>query len=268
MESKKYKRQSNACLELYFQQIKNIPLLSFEEELSLARLIARGNKQALSRLIQSNLRLVVKIAYAFKQHGEISMDVIQEGNIGLMRAAEKFDADKNVRFSTYATWWIRQAILRSLGKERHIHLSRGKEDMLRKIHKCKHSLNQLYARAPNSEEIAATIGASKTEVENLLNASQNFENVQEEGDNTFNPELALMRKSFEEDTVNALNTLNEGERKIIIWRYELNGNRRVSLKKIGNHMGVSAETVRQTEKRALVKLRSDAAELHPYILAM
>jgi RNA polymerase primary sigma factor len=265
-------------LKTYFAQIKNIPLLSFEEELELARLIQEGDEGAKSRLIEANLRLVVKIARPYAVSDMPLMDIIQEGNLGLMRAAEKFSHKKKVRFSTYAGWWIRQTISRFLAnKRRTIRIPHRKEEMLRRIQQVYHSLTQALMRQPRNDEIAKEIGASKEDVEYIINLASGYIPLESDannenlvmdvyGDYTYSPEHALMRKSSKDATMKALKTLKNRERSILMYRYQFNGNERHTLKSIGDIMGLSPETVRQIEIRAIEKMKDFTDELHPYHL--
>jgi len=267
-------------LKSYIAQIRKIPLLSFEEELNLAQLIQQGDEMARHRLIEANLRLVVKIARGYVTHDISLMDIIQEGNLGLMHAAEKYSHLKNVRFSTYAGWWIRQSISRFLvNRRRAIRLPHRKEEILRRVQKVYHTLSQTLMRQPRLEEIAKEVGVSQEDVEFVLNMTNNFvslevENANEEygvamdvyGDYTYSPEQALMRQSSRDATLKALKALKAKERRILMYRYQLNGGERHTLKSIGDKMGLSPETVRQIEIRALRKMRDHAKDLEAYCM--
>ena len=273
---------SDDCLLSYFEQIKDIPLLTFEEELELSQRIQNGDKIARGRLIEANLKLVVKIARSYLKPDISLMDLIQEGNIGLMRAADKYDYHKKVRFSTYAAWWIRQVIYRYLSdKRRLIRLPHRKEEILRKIQQAYHSLSQLYMRQPKVEEIAAEICAPKEDVEFVLSLVHDvltFEVEKNDGetqsgiefheDYTYSPERTLMKKTSREATLKVLGHLKEREKRILIYRYQINGAKYRTLKNIGDKMGLSTETVRQIEIRALQKLRTQAEDLRVYIEAV
>ena len=266
-------------LQAYFDQIKNIPLLTFDQELQLSRSIQGGDENARHQLIEANLRLVVKIARAYLASDVSLMDLVQEGNLGLMRAADKYDHHKQVRFSTYAAWWIRQAITRYLSnKRRTIRLPHRKEEMLHKIQQAYYSLRQRYMRQPKAEEIAAEICVPREEVEFLLNLAHDMVPVEDDRGNsestpvmefhedyTYCPERAFIKKSSREETLQILNHLKEREKNILIYRYQLNGGKQHTLKNIGDIMGLSTETVRQIELKALQKLRGHAAELQAYI---
>jgi len=267
---RKTKRAKNDdFLAVYFNQIKAIPVLTFEEELELSRRIQKGDKTSRRRLIEANLKLVAKVARSYIAQDVSYMDLIQDGNIGLLRAVDKYDHRKQVRFSTYATWWIRQAITRALSdKRRVIRLPRNKEDVFRKIQQTNQILSQQYMREPNTKEIAAEIGLSREDVDYIIGLAQSHSPLESEGDYTYNPEWALIKKSSQEVTFEVLSKLNDRERNILIYRYQLNGEKRHSLKSISVRMGISTETVRQIEFRALRKLRGHAEELKPYIEAM
>jgi RNA polymerase primary sigma factor len=270
MVKKRKKTGDDDIYLVYINNIKKIPLLTFEEELNLSREIQNGSAAARNKLIEANLRLVVKIARE-SFAGDISLqDLIQEGNIGLIHAAEKYDHLKQVKFSTYATLWIRQAISRYLlSKRRAIRLPQRKEEMLRRIQEAHYSLSQLYMRRPKIEEIAEETGISKVDVEFILNLSRDTVSMESERDNdesaevfesvenlTYNPEQALIRKGSREAALKLLNLLKENERNILIYRYQLNGGGKYTLKNIGDKMGISAEAIRQIEFKAIRKLRS------------
>ena len=159
-------------LKAYFDQIKRAKLLTFEEELDLSRRIQAGDESARSQLIESNLRLVVRIAKNYLTPEVSILDLIQEGNLGLMKAVSKYDFRKQVRFSTYASWWIKQAIVRSLSnKKRVIRLPHRQEEKLRRINKVYNNLSQVLMREPSLQEIAQEIGLEEEEVASIINSS-------------------------------------------------------------------------------------------------
>ena len=266
-------------IKAYFAQIKDIPLLTFEEELNLSRRIQAGNEAARRRLIETNLRLVVKIARSHLTADVSLMDLIQEGNMGLLRAVDKYDHNKQVRFSTYAAWWIRQAILRYLtDKRRTIRLPHRKEEILRKIQKAYHTLSQLHMRKPKTEEIAAEVGVPKGDVESILCLTSDILPIETERagiasgpgieaheDHTYSPERALLRESSREATLKVLERLKDREKRILTYRYQLDGEKWHSLRNVSDKMGLSLETVRQIELRALEKLRNHAEDLRVYV---
>lgn len=272
-------RSKDESLPAYIDQIRKVPLLNFEEELELSQCIQNGDEAARHRLIEANLRLVIKIAKSYLAPDISLMDLIQEGNMGLMRAVEKYDHARHVRFSTYAAWWIRQAISRYMtNKRRTVRLPHRKEEILRKIHQASHTLSQLYKRQPKFEEIAAEIGVSTGDVETVLCLSSDtipleaewssFETatvIEQLADKTYCPELALMRKTSREATLSVLNKLKDRERNVLIYRYKLDGGKENTLKKISRKMGLSTETIRQIEIRALKKLRDHAEDLWLYV---
>ena len=265
-------------LKAYFSQIKKAKLLTFEEELDLSRRIQKGDEQARHILIESNLRLVVRIAKNYLTPEVSILDLIQEGNIGLMRAVSKYDFRKNVRFSTYASWWIKQSIVRSLSnKKRVIRLPHRQEEKLRKINKVYNNLSQVLMREPTLIEIAQEIGLEEEEVASIINSSSSVASLDSSvsadsgslhdmvEDVSFNPDRELMRKTLREDTLKFLDGLQEKERRILLYRFSFVSGRRYTLKTIGDEMGISPETVRQIEIRALKKLKSFSEELKEYV---
>ena len=278
MATKSDNRPQEDILRSYFDQIKATPLLSFEEELELSRRIKKGDELARQKLIESNLRLVVKIAKAFVTVDMPLLDLIQEGNLGLIRAAQKYDYAKNVRFSTYANWWIKQAITRALAnKRRAIRLPHRKEEALKKIQKAYNSLSQRYMRRPSTEEISKEVGISAADAEHILNlangiVSLDAETGEDSGslidlceDYTYSPDREVIRESVRTETLAFLERLMDRERQILMYRFQFYGGERYTLKRIGDEMGISPETVRQIEIRALKKLKTEAAELKDYI---
>jgi RNA polymerase primary sigma factor len=266
-------------LKTYFNQIKGRPLLTFEEELELSRRIEAGDNEARQQLIEANLKLVVKIAKSFKTSDVALLDLIQEGNLGLMKAAEKFDFRKRVRFSTYASWWIKQSIVRALSnKRRAIRLPHRKEEKIRKINKVINMLSQKYMRTPDIPEIASELNMTEREITALLSVSHHIVSLDSENsdisgtlqevleDYSYDPDNELMRKSLREETLKHLNSLKEKEREIIKYRFSFYGGKKYTLKTIGARMGISPETVRQIEMRALAKLKELAGDLKEYCI--
>jgi RNA polymerase primary sigma factor len=264
-------------LRAYFNQIKRNRLLTFEEELALSRRVLSGDEQARQELITANLRLVVRIAKKYMTRDVPLLDLIQEGNLGLIKAASKYDYRKNVRFSTYASWWIKQAIVRALSnKRRVIRLPHRKEEKLRKINKAYNTLSQQLKRQPNAAEIAEELGIKKREVESIMQLSNTVISLdgptQEDSgslqevieDNSYAPDRELLRSNLRERTLKFLETLLEKEKQILLYRFAFFGGKKYTLKRIGDELGISPETVRQIEIRALRKLRQSAAELQEY----
>ena len=265
-------------LKAYFSQLKKAKLLTFEEELALSKKIQKGDELARLQLIESNLRLVVRIAKNYLTPEVSILDLIQEGNLGLMRAVSKYDYRKAVRFSTYASWWIKQSIVRSLSnKRRVIRLPHRQEEKLRKISKVYNTLSQVLMREPTLQEIAEEIGLEEEEVSSLLNSSSSVASLDSSGsaesgslhdmveDMSYSPDRELIKKTVREDTLRLLDGLQEKERQILLSRFSFTSGRRQTLKKIGSELGISPETVRQIEIRALKKLKIFSDELKEYV---
>ena len=270
---KKAAKNHDCMLEIYFKQVRSFPLLTFEEELELSRQIQRGNKNALHKLVNSNLRLVIRIAKTYNRYDIPVMDVIQEGNLGLIHAAEKYDYRKNVRFCTYAGWWIRQFVSRFIdNKRRIVRLPVRKEEALRKIQRTYHVLCQTLMYQPKSSDIAQELGISVQDVDSIVNMafdSLPFEqNINDDEavsaidiheDYTYSPERNLLKQFSHDGTNHILDNLKDREKSIINYRYQLNGCEKHTLREIGAKLDISTETVRQIEKKALIKIRDHHA---------
>ncbi len=265
-------------LKSYFKQIQKYPLLDFDQEIELSKRIQAGDRKAVETLIESNLRLVVKIAKPYVSREMSFLDVIQEGNLGLMKAAEKYDFRKNVRFSTYAAWWIRQAIVRAISnKKRPIRLPHRKEETLRKIKQAYYTLSQSFMREPNYEEIGIELGMSADEVETILQISGDVISLDAEmnedsgtlitmfEDMSYEPAQTVIKQIMRDDTLKTLDILPEKEKKVLMYRYSFYDGKKYTLKKIGDKFGISPETVRQIEMRALKKLEKEADKLKEYV---
>ena len=271
-------RQSDESLVSYFRSLRGTRLLTFEEELDLSRRIQGGDSAAKQRLIESNLRLVIRIAKRYVTPDVSLMDLVQEGNLGLMKAASRYDHKRKVRFSTYASWWIKQSIVRSLSnKRRVIRLPHRKEEKLRRINRVYNSLSQSLMRPPSNHEIAEELGTTSEEVEVILSISNTVVSLDtptadEAGtlqdlveDPSYDPARTLVRKNLREETLRFLETLEDREKQVLLRRFSFFGGKKYTLKSIGEEMDISPETVRQIEVKALKKLRTHAAELEAFI---
>jgi RNA polymerase primary sigma factor len=261
-------------LTAYLYQIRNDRLLTADEEKDLSKRILKGDEIARENLINSNLRLVVKIARGYLTHDMDLLDLIQEGNLGLIKAAEKFDFRKNVRFSTYASFWIKQSIARALSnKSRMIRFPHRKEEKLRKISKASQKFSKLNGRTPNAEELSSETKIEKQEIRSILRLPERVLSIESatEGDNyslqgilqdsKYDPDFIVMRKYLREKTSEMLQILTEKERKVLLYRYSFINGKKYTLKNIGETLGISPETVRQIEMKALKKIREHFSHL-------
>ena len=264
---------SDDSVRIYLQQIGKIPLLSSEEELEVAKKIYEGQSEfARKVLINANLRLVVSIAKKYIGRGLSFLDLIQEGNMGLIKATEKFDYTKGYKFSTYATWWIQQSITRAIAdKARIIRLPIHLIESINKIKKATMDLTTKLGRIPNKQEIADEMGISTSKLTSIIKSTQSTISIdtptgQKDDSNkiidyivdesTVAPDNMVSQESMLEDIKNMLDQLSQKERDVLILRFGLNndGNKK-TLDEIGTIYGVSRERIRQIENRAISKLK-------------
>ncbi len=260
-------------VKAYLQQIGKIPLLSFDDEMKIAKEIKeKDSNAAKEKLVNANLRLVVSIAKKYIGRGLSFLDLIQEGNLGLIKAAEKFDYTKGYKFSTYATWWIQQSITRGIAdKSRIIRLPVHMIETLGKIKRATFDLSVELGRMPNKDEIAEKVGISTSKLGQLLKSAQGTISIEtpanqkddsskiadyivDETDST--PDTKVTHDNLLDDVRKILDQLNQKEKDVLILRYGLDDNgQKKTLDEIGNRYGVSRERIRQIETRAISKLK-------------
>ncbi len=257
-------------VKLYLKDIGKIPLLSAEEEIEFAKRMAEGDQEAAKTLSSANLRLVVSIAKKHIGRGLTFLDLIQEGNLGLIKAVEKFDFTKGFKFSTYATWWIRQAITRAIADQaRTIRLPVHMVETINKLMKISRQFLQEEGREPTSEELAKAMGMTVEKVREIQKISQDPVSLEtpigEEEDshlgdfiqdaNTMQPDEAAMHSLLKEEIAKAISTLTPREARVIELRYGLNDDRVRTLEEVGKEFNVTRERARQIEAKALRKLK-------------
>lgn len=261
---------SRANLGVYLSEIARIPLLTREEEQALARRVRAGDEAAKQRMIEANLRLVVQIARRYLNRGLPLPDLIEEGNLGLLRAVEKFEPERGTRFSTYATWWIRQAVTRALANQaRTIRLPVHVELLLTRYAREQRRLTQALGRAPTTEEMAKALDTSESEIAELeevrqhpvsLDAPAGGESTATLGDliadRTAAPETFVELFRNRADLVSVLDDLAANERTVLRRRFGLEGDDPETLEAIGQRLGLSRERIRQLEGGGLRKLRA------------
>ncbi len=263
--------KAKEILSLYLDDIRRIRLLTAEEEQSLARRVQSGDAQAERQLVEANLRLVVAIARRYLNRGLSLLDLIEEGNVGLLHAARKFRPDRGTRFSTYATWWIRQGVVRALANQaRMIRLPVHVELLLGQAEKKRRELTQQLGRAPTTEELAAALGWPVAEIEHLdsvrqqpvsLDAPAGPDGETKVLDTVRDPSsvpgegLGAMLRA-RSDLAGVIQDLPDTERRVVTLRFGLDGEEPMTLESIGRRMGVTRERVRQIEGAALKRLRA------------
>lgn len=269
-------------VRMYLKEIGKVPLLSADEEIELARRMERGDEDAKKRLCEANLRLVVSIAKRYVGRGMLFLDLIQEGNLGLIKAVDKFDYTKGYKFSTYATWWIRQAITRSIADQaRTIRIPVHMVETINKLIRVSRQLLQTYGREPTPEEIAAEMGLSVEKVREIQKIAQEPVSLEtpigEEEDSHLGdfipdedvpaPAEAAAFSMLKEQLVEVLDTLTEREQKVLKLRFGLEDGRARTLEEVGKEFEVTRERIRQIEAKALRKLRhpSRSKKLKDYL---
>jgi RNA polymerase primary sigma factor len=255
---------------LYLREISQVPLLTPQEEVKLAAQIKRGNRNAREKMIKANLRLVVKIAHDFSNYGLPLLDLVSEGNIGLMKAVERFDPKKGGKLSTYASWWIKQSIKRALANQsKTIRLPVHLVDKIGKIRRVSAQMTEELGREPSNEELAEELGLAVAKVAHLKNVAVRPASldakINADDDTAFgdlvsderaeDPFAALRDKDLREEVGDLLDVLDPRERKIIAFRFGLGGGKERTLEEVGRKFGVTRERIRQLQNIALLKMR-------------
>ena len=279
VETEPTEPQTADPLKLYVRQIGDGPLLTPAQERELARLKDEGDEAAKRKLIESNLRLVMSITRNYTKAGVPLLDLIQEGNLGLIRAVEKFDWRMGYKLSTYATWWIRQAVTRALADQgRTIRLPVHVAEQVRRVMRARRILSQKLSREPVLREIAKESGFTEAKVRDLLELIEDPISLETpvgdgesvysdliEDENAYLPEDTTAESMRSTELAKALSALNPRMRLIISRRFGLDGQSPQTLEQVGSELGITRERVRQLETRALRELRSQAPELFLYL---
>jgi RNA polymerase primary sigma factor len=274
---------SDDSVRLYLREIGKIPLLNPAEELELAQKVKSGDKKAKDKMAEANMRLVVSIAKRYSGRGLDFLDLIQEGNTGLLRAVEKFDPDKGFKFSTYATWWIRQAITRAIADQaRTIRIPVHMVETINKLLRTQRRMTQELNREPTIEELAAEMEMEPEKIEYVMKIKQDITsldaNVRDDDDDSVlgdfiededaqSPEEAATTQLLKEQVKDMLSVLTEREQKILKMRFGLEDGKSHTLEEVGQEFSVTRERIRQIEAKALSKLRKhkDAKKLYEYL---
>jgi len=277
---------SDDSVRLYLREIGKIPLLSSDEEMELARRIVEGDKKAKDKMAEANMRLVVSIAKRYSGRGLDFLDLIQEGNTGLLRAVEKFDPDKGFKFSTYATWWIRQAITRAIADQaRTIRIPVHMIETINKLVRTQRRLTQELNREPTMEELSKEMDMEPEKIEYINKIRQETSSLDAgigrdgdeedsvlgdfiEDEDTISPEESATNQLLKEKVAEVLSSLSDREQKIVRMRFGLdNGGKSHTLEEVGQQFAVTRERIRQIEAKALAKLRKhkDAKKLYEYL---
>jgi RNA polymerase primary sigma factor len=261
---------SDPVIKIYLREIVQVPLLTPQQEIDLAARIRKGDREARALMIKANLRLVVKIAHDYANLGLPLLDLISEGNIGLMKAVERFDPAKGGKLSTYAAWWIKQSIKRALANQsKTIRLPVHMVDKISKMRRVSLQMSDELGREPTDEELAEEIGISSRKVSDLkaasirpssLDAPINDDNAIElgetvEDENAHTPFKLLSDKNLRDQVDDLLEVLDHRERRIILQRFALEGGRPKTLEEVGKKFGVTRERIRQLQNIALAKMR-------------
>ncbi len=276
---------SDDSVRLYLREIGKIPLLKPDEELALAKKVVAGDKRSKDKMAEANMRLVVSIAKRYSGRGLDFLDLIQEGNTGLLRAVEKFDPDKGFKFSTYATWWIRQAITRAIADQaRVIRIPVHMVETINKLLRTQRRLTQELNREPSIEELAKELEMEPEKVEYVIKIKQDIHSLDAgvgrdgededsvlgdfvEDEDMVSPVDSAADQLLKEQVQSILGTLSEREQKILKMRFGLDDGKSHTLEEVGQEFSVTRERIRQIEAKALTKLRKhkDVKKLHEYL---
>jgi RNA polymerase primary sigma factor len=280
--SKQITNRESQSLDKYLQEIGKVDLLTPDEEVELAKRIREGDQMALEKLTKANLRFVVSVAKQYQNQGLSLGDLINEGNLGLIKAAQRFDETRGFKFISYAVWWIRQSILQALAEQsRIVRLPLNRVGSLNKISKTFSELEQKYEREPSPDELADVLDVTTAEVVDTLKISgrhvsmdapfvQGEENslldvLENDGEQT--PDNELMNDSLRKEVQRALSTLTQREADVISLYFGLNGEHSMTLEEIGEKFNLTRERVRQIKEKAIRRLRhtSRSKALKPYL---
>jgi RNA polymerase primary sigma factor len=258
-------------LDIYLHEINKTPLLTREEEQAIARRIQKGSKAALEQMVKANLRFVVSIAKQYSNQGLPLEDLINDGNLGLIKAAHRFDPERGYKFISYAVWWIRQAMLQSLAEHsRIVRLPLNRAGTLYRIGKAKRQLDQELGRTPSAEEIAKRLEISTEEVEDTMHIANThvslddpYSNDKDDNslvdyladDNSASPDEDTYTNALSDDIEKALNTLSEREQMILRLYFGVGGQEPLTLEDIGKQLGLTRERIRQIKEKAIQRLR-------------
>jgi RNA polymerase primary sigma factor len=280
--SKQITNRESQSLDKYLQEIGKVDLLTPDEEVTLAQRIRDGDQQALEKLTKANLRFVVSVAKQYQNQGLSLGDLINEGNLGLIKAAKRFDETRGFKFISYAVWWIRQSILQALAEQsRIVRLPLNRVGSLNKISKSFSELEQKFEREPSPEEIAEVLELTTSEVVDTLKISGRHVSVDApfvqgeenrlldvlENEDEESPDMALMNDSLRKEVQRALSTLTKREADVITLYFGLNGESALTLEEIGEKFNLTRERVRQIKEKAIRRLRhtSRSKALKPYL---
>ena len=271
--SKQFTNRENKSLDKYLNEISKVPMIDAQEEVQLAQRIREGDQAALEKLVNANLRFVVSVSKQYQNQGLTLGDLINEGNMGLIKAAKRFDETRGFKFISYAVWWIRQSILQALADQsRIVRLPLNKVGSLGRITQASARLEQELEREPTPQEIADSLDIAITEVENALRSSGRHLSIDaplaEGEDNTLlgvldnndepNPDMPLLNESLQNEINRVISTLSDKERDVLKYYFGLDGNPAHTLEDISDKVGLTRERVRQIKEKALRRLRKSS----------
>ncbi|MCC6721259.1 MAG: RNA polymerase sigma factor RpoD/SigA [Bacteroidia bacterium] len=271
--SKQFTNRENKSLDKYLNEISKVPMIDAQEEVELARRIREGDQAALEKLVNANLRFVVSVSKQYQNQGLTLGDLINEGNLGLIKAAKRFDETRGFKFISYAVWWIRQSILQALADQsRIVRLPLNKVGSIGRISAMAAKLEQQHEREPTAEEIAQALDIPLIEVENALRSAGRHLSIDapltEGEDNTLlgvldsndepRPDSTLISESLQKEISRVISTLSDKERDVLKYYYGLDGGPTHTLEDISEKVGLTRERVRQIKEKALRRLRKSS----------